>query len=89
MCIRDRNDVAVRVRNLSISLSVQLEPSVVNISIGAPREVALALNSTSIDAYVDLTGLEPGQYNLSVRTSLPQEVGVNSIEPPMVMVTVQ
>ena len=87
--LRNLNNVTVRVRNLSVPLSVQLEPNVVSISIGAPREVALAMNSTSIDAYVDLTGLEPGQYNLSVRTSLPQEVGVNSIEPPMVMVTVQ
>ena len=61
----------------------------VSISVGAPREVARALSSISINAYVDLTGLEPGQYDLPVRLSLPQKIGVKSIEPPMVMVTVR
>jgi YbbR domain-containing protein len=87
--LRNLHNVTVRVRNLSFPLSAQLKPRVVSISIGAPREVARALSSISIDAYVDLTGLEPGQYDLPVRTSLPQKIGVNSIKPPMVMVTVQ
>lgn len=87
--LRNLNNVIVRVRNLSLSLSAQLKPSVVSISVGAPREVARALSSISINAYVDLTGLEPGQYDLPVRLSLPQKIGVKSIEPPMVMVTVR
>ncbi len=86
---RTLTDVSVRIRNLSASLSAQLDPSVVSIGIGAPRDVALALSSHSIDAYVDLTGLEPGRYDLPVRTALPQEVGVTGIEPPTVEVTVR
>ncbi len=82
-------DVSVRIRNLSVSLSAQLDPSVVSIRIGAPRDVTLALKTHSIDAYIDLTGLEPGRYDLPVRTALPQEVGVTGIDPPTVEVTVR
>ncbi len=82
-------EVPVRIRNLSPSRSASLEPGVVSIGVGGTREATVALRGLSIDAYVDLTGLEPGRYDLPVRLAMPQEVGATGIEPPTVEVTVR
>jgi YbbR domain-containing protein len=81
--------VPVRIRNLGRGLSAQVVPAVVGVTARGPAEVVDALQSDSISAFVDLAGLGPGRYNLSVRLDARQDVVVVRTEPSTVRVRIK
>ncbi|HSK10697.1 MAG TPA: CdaR family protein [Vicinamibacterales bacterium] len=76
-------NVPVRFRNVGRGLSTQsVVPSVVNVLVRGNKEVLDALPADAVSAFVDLAGLGPGRYNLSVRVEPSQDFEVVRITPP-------
>lgn len=86
---RDLPSVAVRWRNLGIGLRAQVQPSLTRVTVRGRREAVSGLRAGAIDAFVDLAGLGPGRYNLSVQIDPSQTFGVSAMNPSMVDVTIK
>jgi YbbR domain-containing protein len=87
---REIEGVPIRWRNLAKELAApRIVPQVGNVTVRAQRSTLAALLPDSIDAFVDLTGLGPGRYNLRVQVDSSQEFGVTSITPDLVFVTIK
>jgi YbbR domain-containing protein len=59
------------------------------VTVRGRREAINDLRAGSIEAFVDLEGLAPGQYNLRVQVDPSQTFGVSSIDPAVVDVTIR
>lgn len=86
---REVAGVPVRLRNLGGRLSARVVPEVVRVNIRGQRDVLPGIRPDSIDAFVDLTGLGPGRYNLRVQIDPSETFGVDSVTPGNVSVTVK
>jgi YbbR domain-containing protein len=86
---REVSGVPVRARNIGQQLSARIVPEVVRVSVRGQRDVLSALRPDGIEAFVDLTGLGPGRYNLRVQVDPSQEFGVGSVAPTVVAVTIK
>jgi YbbR domain-containing protein len=87
---RELSGVLVRGRNLGEGLAAPaITPSTVNIGVRGVREALEGITPASLEAFVDLAGLGPGQYNLRVQTDPPQQFGVERITPAAVSVTIK
>jgi len=87
---RDLAGVNIRWRNLGSGLTARIQPTRVRVTVRGRRPGLDALRSESLDAFVDLAGLGPGQYNLRVQVDTTQsDFGVTSMEPSVVQVTIK
>jgi YbbR domain-containing protein len=76
----------IQVRNAS--RQVVLASHEVTVSVRGPRD-ARDVTAGDFDASVDVTGLQPGQYELPVRVVPPARVGIVSVQPAMVRVRIR
>ena len=53
------------------------------------QELVDGLRPDAILAYVDLAGLGAGRYNLRVQVDQTERFGVDTIDPPLVAVTIR
>jgi YbbR domain-containing protein len=81
--------VPVHVHHAGRGLAVQVEPAAIAVTTRGPRDVVEALRPDSIAAYVDLAGLGPGRYNLSVQVEPAQDLVMVHTEPAIVRVRVK
>lgn len=81
--------VPVRSRNLGAGLTSRVQPLSVQVAVRGQREALDAMGAETIDAFVDLAGLGPGQYNLRVQFDPTQRFGVSTAEPAVVQVTIK
>jgi hypothetical protein len=81
--------VPVRWRNLGQGFSARVAPPVARVTIRGQREGLAAVRADAIDAFVDLTGLGPGQYNLRVQVDPSQIFGVATVTPGNVSVIIK
>jgi YbbR domain-containing protein len=87
---RELKGVLVRARNLGTGLtSPELRPASVTLVVRGRKEALGSVRPESVDAFVDLAGLGPGQYNLRVQVDPSQQFGVDSITPSVVDVTIK
>lgn len=86
---RDFADVPIRWRNLGAGLTARLQPSFTRVVVRGRRSALDAIRAETIDAFVDLAGLGPGQYNLRVQIDPTQNFGVSSTDPAVVRVTIK
>ena len=87
---RDLPGVPIRWRNLGTGLTARITPTVLRVTVRGRRPSLDAIRATSIDAFVDLAGLGPGQYNLRVQVDTTQnDFGVSSMDPSVVQVTIK
>ena len=86
---RDLLDVPVELRNLGHGLRAEVAPATVTVSARGDREVLSGLGTRSVNAFVDLAGLGPGQYNLAVRVDPPTDFGVSGIDPATATVRIR
>ena len=86
---RELAGVPVRWRNLGAGLTARVQPLVVEVTVRGQREALDAMRAETIDAFVDLAGLGPGQYNLRVQFDPTQNFGVSTSEPAVVQVTIK
>ncbi len=81
--------VPVRQRNLAPGLGHRIVPEVVSVGVRGQREVLARIRPDTIDAFVDLSGLGPGKYNLRVQVDPSEEVGVGDVTPTVVAVIIR
>jgi len=86
---REVSGVPVRWRDLGQGLSARVAPPVVRVTIRGLREALSAVRPDAIDAFVDLTGLGPGQYTLRVQVDPSQTFGVGALTPGNVSVIIK
>jgi YbbR domain-containing protein len=85
---RELRGVLVRARNLGSGLAPP-KISTVTVSVRGRREALARLEPETVDAFVDLTGLGPGQYTLRVQVDPSEHFGVAEISPTVVAVTIR
>jgi YbbR domain-containing protein len=81
--------VPIRWRNLNAGLTAQVRPQSTNVTVRGGRAALDAMRAETIDAFVDLAGLGPGQYNLRVQFDPTETFGVSATEPAVVRVTIK
>ncbi len=86
---REVSGVPVRSRDLGPGLTARVQPLVVRVTVRGQREALESMSAATIDAFVDLAGLGPGQYNLRVQFDPTQSFGVSTAEPAVVQVTIK
>lgn len=87
---RHFKDVRIRFRNLAKHLRPpQIQPETVAVSIVGRRDVLASVREDKVEAFVDLTGLEPGRYQLRVQFDPSQQFGVSDFTPAEVAVTMR
>jgi YbbR domain-containing protein len=78
----------VHLRNVAPNLEAQAVPSAVGLTLRGSRQALARVEADDIVAYVDLAGLGPGQYSLTVHADSSPEAGVTRIEPSSVQVRI-
>src|SRR5262245_18571607 len=79
---------AVRLRGIARASTAQSAPATVDVSIRGTREGLAGITADNVNAYVDVSGLGPGQYTLQVRADATRDAGVTRIEPAKVRVRI-
>jgi YbbR domain-containing protein len=85
---RSLHNRPVHLRNLAQNLEAQAIPSAVGLTLRGSREALARVEADDIVAYVDLGGLGPGQYSLTVHADSSPDAGVTRIEPSSVQVRI-
>ena len=78
----------VHLRNVGSTLEAQAVPAQVDLAIRGNREALNRVGSDDVAAYVDLAGLGPGQYSLTVHADAPPDAGITRVEPASVQVRI-
>jgi YbbR domain-containing protein len=78
----------VHLRNLGPALSAQAVPAAVDLTLRGHRDALGRVDADEIVAFVDLAGLGPGQYSLTVHADSSPEAGVTRVEPASVQVRI-
>jgi YbbR domain-containing protein len=87
---RELSEVLVRARNLGSGIAApRISPRTVTLSVRGHREALAGVDPETVEAFVDLTGLGPGQYSLRVQVDPSEHFGVADISPTVVDVTIR
>jgi YbbR domain-containing protein len=78
----------VHLRHVATGLSAQAMPTAVDLTLRGHREALNRVDADEIVAFVDLAGLGPGQYSLTVHADSSPEVGLTRVEPASVQVRI-
>lgn len=81
--------VAVRIRNLAAGLTATITPPSVKVRVRGTKDAIMKIRDTSIVAYVDLEGIDRGEYGLPVRLEPTGDVGVDQLDPTIVSIRVE
>jgi len=78
----------IHLRGLASTLEAQATPVTVDVGLRASRLAMSRVEPDSIVAYIDVAGLSPGLYTLTVHADSPPDVGVTHIDPASVQVRI-
>jgi YbbR domain-containing protein len=78
----------VHLRNLAASLEAQAVPAAVALTLRGNRDALNRVDADDIVAFIDLAGLGPGQYVLTVHADSAPDAGVTRVEPASVQVRI-
>lgn len=81
--------VAVGLHGLAAGRKATLTPSTVSAVVRGPGTAVSALTAHGIELYADLSGLNPGRYNLPVRYQPSRDVTITRVEPATLDVTIR
>ena len=81
--------VAVGLHGLAAGRKATLTPSTVSAVVRGPGTAVSALTAQGIELYADLSGLNPGRYNLPVRYQPSRDVTITRVEPATLDVTIR
>ena len=84
--IRDR---PLDIRNVPQSLTAAVRPSDVDVQLRGRRDALVRVQPADVKMFVDLAGLSPGDYALTVRADVPRDVAVARVEPSTVQVRIR
>jgi len=78
----------VHLRNLAPNLQAQAVPAAVELTVRGNRDALNRVDADDVVAFIDLAGLGPGQYSLTVHADSAPEAGVTRVEPRSVQVRI-
>ncbi len=78
----------VHLRNLGPVLQAEAVPAAVDLTLRGNRAGLKSVDADEVAAFVDLTGLGPGQYSLTVHADSPADAGVTRVSPEVVQVRI-
>ena len=81
--------VPVILRHLGTGLRATVAPAAVTVNARGTAEVVRTLQGDRVPAFVELTGLRKGRYNLPVRVDATSGFSVIDVDPAAVMVTIR
>ena len=64
-------------------------PGAVSVRARGPADIVTTLEGRRVPAFVDLSGLKKGRYNLTVRIDATSGFGITDIDPAAVRVTIR
>jgi YbbR domain-containing protein len=82
-----RNE-AIHLRNLGPHLQAEAVPSAVDVTLRGNRDTLGRVAADDLTAYIDLAGLGPGQYSLTVHADSSRDAGVTRVVPDSVQVRI-
>lgn len=86
---REVANVPIRWRNLGAGLTARVQPGLARVNVRGQQAPLAALTPDGIDAFVDLAGLGPGRYNLRVQIDPSEDLGIETVTPGAVDVTIK
>lgn len=78
----------VHLRNLAPLLEAEATPSVVDVTVRGGRDALSRVEADEVVAYIDVSGLGPGEYTLTMHAEASRDAGVVRIEPSAVKVQI-
>jgi YbbR domain-containing protein len=78
----------VHLRNAGPNLDAQAVPAAVELTLRGNRDALNRVDADDIVAFIDLAGLGPGQYSLTVHADSSTDAGITRIEPASVEVRI-
>jgi len=78
----------VHLRNLGPTLQAEAVPSAVDLTLRGSREALGRVAADDLTAFIDLAGLGPGQYSLTVHADSSRDAGVTHVTPELVQVRI-
>jgi YbbR domain-containing protein len=78
----------VHLRNLAPGLAAQAMPTAVDVTLRGQRDALNRVDADDIVAFVELAGLGPGQYSLTVHADSSPDAGVTHVVPASVEVRI-
>ncbi len=78
----------VHLRNLGPNLQAEAVPSAVDLTLRGSRDALGRVAADDVTAFIDLAGLGPGQYSLTVHADSSRDAGVTRVAPESVQVRI-
>lgn len=78
----------VHLRNLGPNLQAEAVPPVVELTLRGNRDALGRVGADDLAAFIDLAGLGPGQYSLTVHADSSRDAGVTRVAPAFVQVRI-
>jgi hypothetical protein len=78
----------VHLRNLGPGLQAEAVPAAVDLTLRGNRDTLGRAAADDLTAFIDLAGLGPGQYSLTVHADSSLDAGVTRVHPEVVQVRV-
>lgn len=78
----------VHLRNLGANLQAEAVPAAVELTVRGNREALGRVAADDLAAFIDLAGLGPGQYSLTVHADSSRDAGVTRVNPDSVQVRI-
>jgi YbbR domain-containing protein len=85
---RSLRHLPVHLRNLATGLQAEAVPAAVDLTLRGNRDALDRVTADDVKAYIDLAGLGPGQYSLTVHADSSRDAGVTRIVPESVTVRI-
>jgi YbbR domain-containing protein len=79
---------AVHLRNLGPNLQAEAVPPAVDLTLRGNRDALDRVAADDLAAFIDLAGLGPGQYSLTVHADSSRDAGVTRVSPESVQVRI-
>ncbi len=78
----------VHLKNLGAGLQAEAVPTAVDLTVRGNRDTLGRVSADDLTAFIDLAGLGPGQYSLTVHADSSLEAGVTRVHPESVQVRI-
>jgi YbbR domain-containing protein len=78
----------VHLRNLGPNLHAEAVPAAVDVTLRGNRDALKGVGADEVAAFIDLAGLGPGQYSLTVHADSSPDAGVTRVLPESVQVRI-
>ena len=93
--MRDQNPVMevtytvpVQVQNLDSHYIIEDAPDVARIVLSGPRDTIMAIKADNLRAYIDASGVKPGQNNVTIGFTPPAGMSLVEVKPDTVTINV-